>query len=500
VEAEFLYQQGLPPQATYRFKHALIQEAAYQSLLRSTRQRHHQHIAQVLEAQFPELCATQPELLAQHYTEAGLLAQAIPYWQRAGQHANERSAHVEAISHLTQGLALLQSLPETVEHTQWELALQMALGPALLATKGYGAPEVEATYTRARVLCQKVGETPQLFPALWGLWIFYLTRAEHHTAHALGTQLLSLAQHHHAPDLVLEAHAALGVSSLYLGAFAAAQAHLEHGIALYDPQQHREHSFRYGQDPGMFCHSYHAWALWPLGYPTQAVQHMHAALALGPALAHTFSRAAALHYAARVHQFRREAQLTQETVEASVTLATEQGFAFWSTTGTILRGWALSAQGQGAEGIRQMRQGLTTWRTTGAAISLPQWLALLAEAYGRVGQPAEGLPLLEEALVAVHSTGERFYEAELHRLKGELLLLATDKEAEACFQQALAVARRQQAKSWELRAALSLARLWHQQGKCAEAHALLAPVYGWFTEGFDTADLQEAKALLDALA
>jgi predicted ATPase len=502
VEAEFLYQQGLPPQATYRFKHALIQEAAYQSLLRSTRQRHHQHIAQVLEAHFPDLCATQPELLAQHYTEAGLLAQAIPYWQRAGQHANERSAHVEAISHLTQGLALLQSLPETVEHTQWELALQMALGPALLATKGYGAPEVETTYTRARVLCQKVGETPQLFPALWGLWIFYLTRAEHHTAHALGTQLLSLAQHHHAPDLVLEAHAALGVSSLYLGAFAAAQAHLEHGIALYDPQQHREHTFRYGQDPGMFCHSYHAWALWPLGYPIQAVQHMHAALALVPDLAHPFSRAAALHYAARVHQFRREAQLTQETVETSVTLATEQGFAFWATTGTILRGWALSAQGQGAEGIRQMRQGLTAWRATGAAISLPNWLGLLAEAYGRVEQLAEGLPLLEEALVAVHSTGERFYEAELHRLKGELLLLATDKEAEAeaCFQQALAVARRQQAKSWELRAAVSLARLWHQQGKCAEAHALLAPVYGWFTEGFDTTDLQEAKTLLEELS
>jgi predicted ATPase len=504
VEAEFLYQQGLPPQATYLFKHALIQEAAYQSLLRSTRQQYHQRIAQVLEARFPARCETQPELLAQHYTEAGLAAQAIPYWQRAGQRAIERSAYLEAIVHLTRGLALLQTLPATAEHRQQELDVQTGLGLAFMATRGYAALEVGHAYARARELCAQIGDTSQLFPVLWGLWAFYAVRAEHQTACELGEQLLSLAQAAQAPLLFVVAHYTLGFTWFCRGAMTQAQSHLEASAALYDSHQHRSYAFLYGgQDPGVACRSYRAWALWLLGYPDQALQGMQNALALAHELSHPFSLVYALTYAARVHQLRREGPEAQAQTEAAMALATAQRFAQWLAQATILRGWALAEQGQGEEGIAQMRQGLATYGTTGAQVLRPYFLAMLARAYGTGGQAEEGRTALAEALAAVDKTGERLYEAELYRLQGEWLLARSwehHAEAEACFRHALDLARGQQARSLELRAAMSLARLWRQQGKRAEARDLLGPIYGWFTEGFDTADLREAKVLLDALA
>jgi TOMM system kinase/cyclase fusion protein len=511
VEAEFLYQQGLPPQATYVFKHALIQDAAYQSLLRSTRQRHHQHIAQVLEAQFPETCETQPELLAHHYTEAGLMAQAIPYWHRAGQRALERSANLEAIEHLTRGLNVLNTLPDTPERAQQELDFQTTLGPPLVATKGQAAPEVLHAYTRARELCQQVGETSQLFQVLRGLWYFYLHRVELQTARELGEQLLTLAQHVGDPALRLEAHYTLGNTLNYLGEFAAAQAHFAQGIALYDPQRHRAHTVRYGQDPGVICRAYAGVTLWLLGYPDQALQRSHEALTLARELAHPFSLGFALAFAAWLHYFRREGQLTQERAEATMALGAEQGFGVYAAMGRIFRGWALAQQypesgarqGQVEEGMAQMQQGLAAWRATGAVVFQPYGLALLAEASAQAGQHEAGLTLLAEALALTNDKGERRWEAELYRLKGELLLARSpehDAEAETCFRQALDIARRQQAKSWELRAAMSLARLWQRHGKRAAAYELLVPIYGWFTEGFDTPDLQEAKALLDTLA
>jgi len=511
VAAEFLYQRGLPPQATYLFKHALIQEAAYQSLLRSTRQQHHQRIAQVLEARFPEVCTTQPELLAHHYTEAGLMAQAILYWQRSGQRAVERSANLEAVAHLTKGLEVLATLPDTPERAQQELDLQTTLGPALSNTRGPAAPEVLHAYDRARALCQQVGETPQLFQVLRGLWYFYLHRVELSTARELGEQLLNLAQHIGDPALLLEAHYALGNTLNYLGEFVSTEAHFEQGIALYNPEQHRGHAFRYGQDPGVICRAYAALTLWWLGYPDQALQRSHDAMTLAREVAHPFSLGIALVFAAWLHQFRREGQLTQERAEAGIAVATEQRFTVLRAQGTIFRGWALAeryvepdaGQGQREEGIAQMQQGLAAWRATGAKVFRPYGLSLLAEAYAHVGQIEEGLTLLVEALTVANDTGERRWEAELHRLKGELLLALSAEqhaEAETCFHQALDIARLQQAKSLELRAAVSLSRSWQQQGKRQEAHDLLAPLYGWFTEGFDTADLQEAKALLDALA
>jgi predicted ATPase len=502
VAAEMLYQRGLPPQATYIFKHALIQETAYQSLLKNTRQQYHQRIAQVLAEHFPDTAETQPELLARHYTEAGLSEQAVVYWQRAGQQARQRSANLEALQHLTTGLALLATLPEAPTRVQQELNLQLALGPALLATRGYATPEVEQTYARARVLCQQVGETPQLFQALWGLWYFYLVRAEFQTAHELGEQLLNWAQRVQAPVLLLLAHRMLGQTLSFLGEFSAAQGHLERGMTLYDPEQHRSLASLYGQDQGVTCRSWAALALWCLGYPDQALQQSHEALTLAQELAHPFSLAYAMCFAGMFCQLRREVQAAQERATAEIALCTEQGFALYLARGTILRGWALAEQGQGEEGRAQMHQGMAAYQATGSEVFRPYYLAFLAEAYGKAGQAEEGLTMLAEALTAVHKTGERFYEAELYRLKGELLMArsaAHHMEAETCFRQALDVARCQQAKSWELRAALSLSRLWQQQGERAKAQDLLAPIYGWFTEGFGTADLQEAKALLEAL-
>ena len=521
VEAELLYQRGLPPQVTYLFKHALVQETAYQSLLKSTRQHYHQQIAQVLEEQFPEISETQPELLAHHYTEAGLTAQAIPYWQQAGQRAVQRSANVEAIAHLTKGLELLQTLPDTPERAQQELMLQTTLGTPLIATKGYGAPAVERAYSRARELCQQAGEIPQLFPVLFGLWVSYLVRAELQTAHELGKQLLRRAKSLQDPALLMEAHMTLGFTLLGLGELASAREHFERGIALYDSQQHRSHSFLYGQDPGVTCLAYAAFALWLLGYPDQSLEKIREALTLAQELSHPYSLAMALNLTALLHQFRREGQASQERAEEAITLSIEQGFPLWLAQGTIQRGWALTEQGQGEDGIAQMRQGLDAWQATGAEIEQPLFLALLAEACGKAGHAEDGLKVLTEARVVVDKTGECFYEAELYRLKGTLTLQSktslgqvsdksktsqdksgvrsVESEAEECFQRAIEIARKQQAKSLELRATTSLARLWQQQGKQHAARNTLSDIYTWFTEGFETKDLQEAKALLEQL-
>jgi predicted ATPase len=342
VEAEFLYQRGVPPHATYVFKHALIQDAAYQSLLRSTRQQHHQHIAQVVEARFPELCETQPELLAQHYTEAGLGGQAIGYWQRAGERAVERSAHLEAINFLTKGLEVLKPLPETSERLQQELTLHIARAVSPVVTKGYAAPEVEHAYTRARELCQQVGETPELFPVLHGLWRFYVVRAELQKGYELAEQFLSLARRMQVPALLLEPHRVLGTTLFLLGELAAARAHLDQGIALYDPQQHRPHTFLYGQAPGVAIRCFAALALWLLGYPDQARTRIHEACTLAQELSHPFSLAYALYHVAAVHQFSREAPATHERAEAVIVLCTEQRFALYLARGTSLRGWALA--------------------------------------------------------------------------------------------------------------------------------------------------------------
>jgi TOMM system kinase/cyclase fusion protein len=500
VEAELVYQRGAPPQATYMFKHALIQDAAYQSLLRSTRQQYHQCIAQVLAERFPEMAETQPELLAHHYTEAGLTEKAVIYWQQAGERAVERSAQTEAISHLTKGLELVSTLPDIPARIQHELSLQITLGAVLMATKGYAAQEVEHAYTRARELCQQVGETPQLFSVLRGLWAYYLTRMELPVAVELGEQLLRLAQSVQSQSLLVRAHFALGQTFFHLGEFAAACSHLEEGITLSDPQRR---SVRAMPDPGLGCLCYAAGVRWMLGYPDQSLHRIHEALTLAREQSHAFSLAFAFFFAAIGHHYRREVQGTLERAQAAIAVAAEQGFDYLLVLGQIMEGWARAEQGAGEEGLTLIRQGLSATRAAGAEIVRPYFLALLSETHRKAGQTEEGLRRVAEALAAGHETGQRYYEAELYRLKGELVLdLSMDKhsEAETCFHQALEIARRQQAKSLELRAAMSLSRLWQQQDKKTEARELLAPIYSWFTEGFDTADLQEAKALLEALS
>jgi predicted ATPase len=441
-------------------------------------------------------------LLAHHYTQAGLTEQAIAYWQRAGQYASDRSAHVEAISHLTTGIELLKTLPETPTHTQHAVTLYTALGAVLQITKGHTAPEVEQAYTQAYAWCQQVGETPELVQILFGLWRFYVVRPQLHTARELGDTLLRLAQQAHDPALAVVAHYAIGMTWLYLGALPTARLHVEDAIARYTPDQRRAPVFRMGLDLGVSGRTYAAVTLWLLGYPEQALTHIHEALALAHALSHPYSLAWARCWAAYVYQFRGDVPAVHEHAEAAVALSTAQGFPLWAAWGTSLRGWVLAMQGQGETGMAQVRQGITALRATGQALAVPYLCTVLADVADHLGRTADGLQALAEAHTLVEQHEERFWEAEVCRLRGVLLLRQPGTpaaEAETWLQRAVDVARRQEAKSLELRAATSLARLWQQQGKRAEAHALLTPIYGWFTEGFDTADLQEAKALLEAL-
>ena len=441
-------------------------------------------------------------MLARHYTEAGLNAEAIGYWQQAGAQAIQRSAHAEAISHLRNGLALLDLLPDAASRLQHELLLLTALGPTLMAIQGFGAPEVGDVYTRAHQLCQQVGKPHSSSWSCEGCGNFISCARSCGPHTHLGRNSSVSPRVARTPPSCWKP-TGRWESPVWLGEFPAAHVHFEQELAHYDPQQHRAHTFLYGLDPGVTYLSFAAWTLWCLGYPDQALQRIQAAHTHTHTLSHPASRAFSLIFAAYLHQHRREAQVTQERAEVLIAFATEQGFVFWVVQGTIMRGWALATQGQGEAGIAQMRQGLTAWQASGHELERPCFLALLAGASGNVGQAEGGLTLLREALALMAQTEERWDEAELYRLKGELLLqqsVENHVEAEACFHQALSIAQSQSAKSWELRAATSLATLWHRQGKCQDAYDLLAPVYAWFTEGFDTADLQDAKALLEALA
>jgi tetratricopeptide (TPR) repeat protein len=456
----------------------------------------------VLASQFPVIAETQPELIAYHCTEASLIEQAIGYWQKAGQRASERSAHVEAISHLNKGLELLQTLPEIPQHLQQELDMHITLGKELIGMKGYAAPEVQQVYSHALTLCQTVEKPLQTYQVLRGLASYYLIRGELQTTLTLRQQLLQMAQQQQDPAMLRDAHEGMGFAHHYLGQFLLARSHYDQSMALCDPQDGRFRHSLSAQNHVVTCQSHAAQNLWYLGYPDQALHTQRAALVLAQDIAHPLTLAHTLCYAAFRHQRRREVVQVRDYAEAVMSLALEHGMALWEDYGIFLRGWALAMQGHEEEGLVQMRQGITTQRTTGAELLVPGLLIVLGEVYGQRGQPAEGLTTIAEALVLVHRSGECRDKAELYRVKGELLLQQSSDnctDAASCFHQAITIAQKQSAKSWELRAATSLARLWQQQGKRQEAHDLLAPVYQWFTEGFDTADLQDAKALLHEL-
>jgi predicted ATPase/class 3 adenylate cyclase len=513
---EFLYEQPAFPEVEYIFKHALTQEVVYNSVLIERRKVLHEQTAQVMEQLYHDRLEEHYDELAHHYSRSGNTEKAIEYLQKAGQQAVQRSANVEAIGHITTALDLLKTMPDTPQRAQQELTLQVTLGVPLQASKGFASLEVEKTYRRALELCQQLSETSQLFTVLRGLWVFYNVHAELQTARTLGEQLLRLAQQTRDPGLLLQAHEAIAGTAQFAGAFTLSRMHCEQGLALYDPLQHRSLAFVYGHDSGIGCLTRLVLELWLLGYPDQALTKANELLTQAQHLTHVHSQAMALSQSAFHHQYRREGQLMQRQAEAMIALSEEHGLSFMLALGTIQRGWAMAEQGQLEEGITHLRHGLAAAQNTGGQLGRSYQLSLLVDALGKASQPEEGLSVVAEALAHVNGTGERFCETELYRLKGMLTLaargwkletgstspqapMAVAQEAEGYFLKAIDIAREQHAKSWELRATVSLARLWQSQGKHHEAYSILSTIYHWFTEGFDTADLQEAKVLLAEL-
>ena len=507
VAAELLFEQADSPLASYRFKHALIQEAAYQSLVRSSRQHYHRKIAETLNERYSDVAETQPEILAHHYACADLREAAIPYLKAAADKSMRRSANPEAIAHLTKAQELLNALPEGPERLQQELALHLALGTPLIATRGFASPEVGKVYARAREICELAGQAPQLFPVRWGLWVFYTARAEHRTAQELAEQCRAMGNAAGDRDLLMLAHHAAGVTLSALGQHADALRELEKAIAIHDPERHAAAAFAYGQDSGVACRCQAAFSLWFLGYPDEARRLNEEAVALAERLNHPYSLAAALDFSAWVDQLRGDSLAAQKHADAAIAISMKHDFVFWLLTGMILHGWALTTGDQVEAGIAQMRQALAGYEQTGAGILRPYYLALLADVYGRMGKEAEAIQLLDEAEAAVQANDERWWEAELYRLKGELALRQArslgsqsdgERAAEDYFRRARGVAADQGAKSLELRAAMSLGRLWMSQGKVPEAKQMLGEAHGWFREGLDLPDLRDARALLEA--
>lgn len=500
-----IYQERTIPEEEYSFKHVLTQETIYQNILKGRRRAIHRQVAEAIEALYSDSLDEYYEQLAYHYEQGSKVEQAIAYLLKAGEKAKRSSANEVAITHFTRGLALLKMLPDTSARAQTELTLQIALGLPLVLTRGHAAPEVEKTYARARVLSEHVyaGDISQHFYVLLGLRRYYFGRGEYQAAYEQGERLLALAHKGQDRSHLSRAHGMHGELLYWLGAFTQSREHCMQGAALYDRQQHRFHAFLYGNDTGVLCGASEALALWHLGYPDQALKRAGEMLTLAQELSHPFTLVLALNYTILLHQCRREVGAVQEWLEALLRISTEQDFALYSAWGTVVWGWSLAEQGELEEGITQMQRGLAAWRARGLGIMQPKHLSFLAKAYGNIGQVGQGLSALNEALRLADKNGERCWEAELYRLKGELLLQAEadgKAEAEACFLEAIEVSRQQKAKSWELRATMSLSRLWQKQDRQAEARQMLAKIYGWFTEGFDTVDLKEAKALLEALA
>jgi class 3 adenylate cyclase/tetratricopeptide (TPR) repeat protein len=501
VHAELIFRRGTPPHAEYTFKHALVQDAAYSTLLRSRRHQLHGHITAILEAHFPEIVQTQPEVLARHSAEAALPDKAVGYCLKAGQQAMARWAMTEAVAQLRRGLEFLSGIPDETLRNERELDLQIMLGQALVATKGYGADEPAQTYARARELCQQLNRPAQLGQVLWGHWVFCHVRAELEQAEEYSGAMRQLGDAQNDPMWKCFASAYSADTCSYLGKFIEARAYSEKALSLWNA------SYRafvpIAGDPYVVSLISLSQALLWLGYIDQARLRRNEVLSearnLSPytvAFATTATwvvdwAAEGVHSAARV----------LASADEALAISAEQGYPLWMAFANAMRGWSLAALGQPTEGLRALQDGIDATRATGAGLWRSFFLTLLADAYAIVGQPRAGLKPLAEAAELIGTTQERWAEAETHRLRGRLMQsLGDDAASEDCYRHALDVARRQSAKLWELRAAMSMARLWRDQGKRDEARKLLAPVYGWFTEGFDTRDLKEAKALLEELA
>jgi predicted ATPase len=508
VMVRLIREQTLPDRTLtlrYGFVHVLYQNTLYAALQPTRRAAWSAVAARALLGHYGEKSTGLAAELAMLFEAARDPERAAEHYLVAAENAARLFAHHEAVALARRGLAQLHTLPETTERGRREVLLQVTLAVQLQVAHGYAAPEVERTYVRARALCDMLPEAPAHFSVLWGLWMFYVVRSDLEKSRELADQLLLLAQRAQDRALLLQACLALAVTALSLGDLAGTRHHTEQAATLYDRVQHSSHALLYGQDPGVTCLAFRAVALWLLGYPDQAVQRSREAVALGGELGHPTSRALALHFAGMLRHYRREAPAVKGIAEATLAIATEHGLSLWQGNGLVMRGWALAEQGAWTAGTTQVREGLTAFLATGALIYRTYYLVMLAEALGRAGQVQQGLGVLAEAQALMHGMGECFHGAELHRLRGEFLLrqgtaAGASDEAEASFRRALAIARKQQAKSLELRAAMSLTRLFQMQNRQSEARPLLAECYEWFTEGFDTPDLQDARALLNQLS
>jgi class 3 adenylate cyclase/predicted ATPase len=510
VGSGLLLRQGVRPHASYLFKHALVQETAYGTLLREPRRMLHARIAEILDSQFAEIAERQPELLAHHYTEAGLVEKAARLWGKAGQRSLERSALLEAVAQLTRALAQIATLPSTPALRREQIKLQVALITPLTHVKGYAAPETKAATQRARLLIEQseaLGEPLQdpllVFSVLYGFWVANFVAFNGDAMRELAAEFLALAEKQWSTTPRMIGHRLMGTSLMCAGNIVEGQAHYDQALALYDPDEHRPLAIRFGQDVRVAIKSFRSIALWVLGYPEAALAEAHRAIED----AREIGQAASLMVALCISSFipilcGRYATASAQSDEV-VRLADERAALIWKAFGTMNRGCVLALTGKAAEAVQTLTSGLVAFRSTGATVFVPLFLSHFAKAYAERGQFDDARRCVDEAMMAVETTEERWCEAEVLRMAGKIALMASQPDmasAQAYFERALAVARAQQAKSWELRAAISMARLWCDQGKRDEARDLLAPLHGWFTEGFDTLDLKEAKALLDTLA
>jgi predicted ATPase len=501
VASGLVFRRGTPPDAVYAFKHALVQDAAYETLLKSRRHELHARIARVLENDFAETAERQPELLAHHYAQAGLVAQAIAYRHKAGRQALARSAMIEATTHLTHALELLADAPPGAVRDQQELELRVALGGAFIAVRGFAAPEVRKTYGRARELCGKGVESPELIPVLSGLYQYQLHSSGPNAGHEIGQELLHLAERHGDAAAMAAGHRILGVNSFFRGNLPSALDHLDRALALYNPAHSLSPVFQALTETRVAAPSFMALVLLWQGHADRALTCGEAALAAAYELTHAYTLSHVLYLNCWLHQIRGESHIVRERASAMLPLTVEHNYPIWLADAKMLHGWAVAATGSAETGIAQVRDGISDQRSLGVSLHLPCFLGLLADLLTKAGDWNEALAVLGEALATVGATGERWFEPELHRLKAEALIAGDDPaEAEASLGRALILAREQGARIWELRAATTLTRLRRDQGRRREAGGLLAPVYGWFTEGFDTPVLQAAKDLLDDLA
>jgi predicted ATPase len=498
VGSELVFQRGQPPHALYTFKHALVQDAAYDSLLKKRRLELHQRIAEALERHFPETVETQPELIAQHYTRAECVEAAIPYWLKAGTRALRASALEESVDHLSRGLKLMLTLPDSVARDNQEVDFQAAIGTALMMWKGYANPETGRAYQRADALLSRVGDSSQQFPVLWGIWAYYLVQPNYEQTLAAAQRALAVAEHSGDAGLMVQALSINCVTHFWMGHYLRAKAFTEKVLDIYDEAKYGSQVWIYNHDAKNLCLIYAAHYLWMLGYPDQAAQIDRERAAQARRLGHPFLMAFGDMWGGSVWHYRHDEAHHSQLLADLVTVSKEQGYPMWEAGGYLYQGWWLVQRGHVEEGTSLIKRAVEQWQATGAGNVGPYQRALLADAYSRGGEHDLALNLIDEAIAHIEVVNERCHEAEVHRLKGDILLRSSHNQsgAESAYRRSLDVARAQHARGWELRTATSYACLLQQQDRPREARALLQPIYDWFTEGFDTKDLSDAKAVL----